>query len=212
MNLEVRIPESLDDIKLKDYIKMVNLLSNVEDEHELIIKIRLAALSTGLPLEDIVKIPAMELNKIVDQVMAVLNEKPKLKPIIKVDGKEFGFIPDLENLMTNEYLDLSLFFGTDILKTTAVLYRPVKNKVKNLYTIEDYKGIKDIEIYDNFPASAYISCVLFFYSLANDCLKTIPAFLEANLTADQRVNLEASGAGISHLTKLVETIDLSIMT
>lgn len=211
MNLEVNIPESLKEIKLKDYIKIVNLLSNSEDEHELVIKIKLASIITGLSLEDIVKIPAMELNGIFEYVVKILNEKPKLEPTIKVNGVEYGFIPDMETLKTNEYLDLTLYFGNDILKTIAILYRPIKRKIKNLYTIEDYKGVNDIEAYKDFPASAYVSCMLFFYNLMNDLLKTIPQYLEENLTMEEKLNLEVNGAGISQLTKLLEEIEQNMI-
>ena len=209
MNLEVRIPETLEEIKLKDYIQMVNLLSNSEDEHELVIKIKLASIATGLSLEDIVKIPAIELNEIFEYVVNMLNTKPKFNPIIKVNGKEYGFIPDIESLQTSEYLDLTLYYGNDFLKTIAILYRPVKQRIKNLYSIEEYKGLKDIEIYNEFPASAYVSCMLFFYDLMNDLLKIIPQYLEENLTEEQKAILEKNGGGISHLTNLLEEIDLN---
>lgn len=211
MKLNVTIPESLEEIKLKDYIKIVNLFSNAEDEHELVVKIKLTSIITGLSLEDVVKIPASELNEIFDTITNVLNQKPKFQPIIKVDGVEYGFIPDMESLMTSEYLDLTLYFGNDIAKTTAILYRPIKNKVKSLYTIQEYKGVKNIEVYDNFPASAYVSCMLFFYDLMNDLLKTIPQYLEENLTEEQKATLEKNGAGILHLTNLLEEIDLNTL-
>lgn len=211
MKLNVTIPESLEEIKLKDYIKIVNLLSNSDDEHELVVKIKLASLVTGLSLEDIVKIPANELNDIFEHIISILNKTPKFEQIIKVDGIEYGFIPDMESLSTAEYLDLSLYFGNDIAKTTAILYRPIKQKVKRLYSIQDYKGIKDIEVYDNFPASAYVSCMVFFYDLMNDLLKTIPQYLEENLTEEQKATLEKNGAGILHLTNLLEEIDLNTL-
>lgn len=209
MVLDITIPENLKELKLKDYIKIVEVLKQVEDEHELVIKIKLASIVTGMSLQDVVKIPANDLNEIFELVTNLLNEKPKFEPIIKVDGKEYGFIPDLENLMTNEYLDLELYYGTDILKTVGILYRPIKNKVQRLYTIEEYKGVKNEDEYLNFPASAYVSCVLFFWTLQNDLLKIIPQFLKENLTEEERLLLEANGDGISQLTKLLEEIELN---
>lgn len=210
MNIKYTIPESLDEINLKTYIQAINLLSNSDDEHELVVKIKLASIITGLSLNDIVKIPANELNQLFEYTTKLLQEKPKFKPIIKVDGVEYGFIPDMENLMTNEYLDLSLYFGVDILKTTAILYRPVEKKVKHLYTIQKYKGLNDVDIYNEFPASAYVSCVLFFWDLMNDLLNSIPQFLEKELTMEQKMNLEANGVGILQLTKSLEEIDLNM--
>ena len=210
MNIKYTIPESLDEINLKTYIQAINLLSNSDDEHELVVKIKLASIITGLELQDLAKIPIANLNELFDHFMKIIEEKPKFKPIVKVNGVEYGFIPDMENLMTNEYLDLTLYFGSDILKTTAILYRPVEKKVKNLYTIQKYKGLKDIDIYNEFPASVYVSCMLFFWNLQNDLLKTIPQYLIQKMTKEQQATLEANGVGMSQLTKLLEEIDLNM--
>lgn len=210
MNIKYTIPESLDEINLKTYIQAINLLSNSDDELELVVKIKLASIITGLSLDDIVKIPAVELNELFEYTTKLLQEKPKFKPIIKVDGVEYGFIPDMENLMTNEYLDLSLYFGVDILKTTAILYRPVEKKVKHLYTIQKYKGLKDIDVYNEFPASAYVSCMLFFWNLLTDLVNTIPQYLSQKMTKEQQMILEINGVGMSQLTKLLEEIDLNM--
>ena len=211
MKLSINIPENLSEVKLRDYIQLVELFKNAEEEHETVLKIRAVSILTGISLEDVVKIPINELNDIFDIVNKVINETPKFQPIISVNGVDYGFIPDMENLMTNEYLDLELYFGKDILKTVSILYRPVKNRVKSLYTIEEYKGTKDFEKYNDFPASAYVSCMLFFWTLLNDLVKTIPQYLQENLTEEERIVLEANGAGILPLTKLLEEIDLSSM-
>jgi len=209
MKLSINIPENLSEVKLRDYIQLVELFKNAEQEHETVLKIRAVSILTGISLEDVVKIPINELNDIFDIVNKLINETPKFQPIISVNGIDYGFIPDMENLMTNEYLDLELYFGKDILKTVSILYRPVKNRVKSLYTIEEYKGTKDFEKYNDFPASAYVSCMLFFWTLLNDLLKTIPQYLEENLTESQRMDLEANGVGILQLTKLLEETDLN---
>mgnify|MGYP006911045350 FL=1 len=151
------------------------------------------------------------MNEIFTHITNILNHKPKFQQIIKVDGIEYGFIPDMEELKTNEYLDLTLYYGNDILKTTAILYRPIKNKVKRLYSIEEYNGLKDVDVYNNFPASAYVSCMLFFWSLMSDLLKSIPQYLEENLTMEQKATLAINGDGISQLTNLLEEIDLNII-
>ena len=212
MKLSLTIPENLNEIKLSTFIQLVNLFNNAEDDHELVVKIKAVSIALGISLEDTVKIPAFELNEIFEGIAQMMNQKPKLQPVINVNGKEYGFIPDMEELKTNEYLDLTIYYGTDILKTTAILYRPVKQKIKTLYSIEDYKGTKDCEIYNDFPASAYVSCMLFFYNLMNDLLKTFPQSLEKRITEKQKEVLEQNGVGRSQLISSLEEIASSMTT
>lgn len=211
MKLNVTIPESLEEIKLKDYIKIVNLLSNEDETNETLIKVKVISILTKLSVENIKKIKKYDLDDLFQSLINVLNQKPKFKQIIKVDGIEYGFVPDMESLSTSEYLDLEMYFGKDIKKTTSILYRPIELKVKNLYKIQEYKGIKNIDVYDDFPASAYVSCTVFFYNLLKDLLKATHQYLEENLKEEQKVNLEKNGVGTLHLTKLLGEIDLNIL-
>lgn len=72
-------------------------------------------------------------------------EDSSLKRIIEVEGKEYGFHPDLDSITLGEYADLEQFIKLGIEKhlpdVMAVLYRPIVDKTENgVYTIEAYDG------------------------------------------------------------------------
>ena len=64
----------------------------------------------------------------------------KFKNIITIEGKDYGFHPDLEELTLGEWADIETFIQKDIQKhlpeICAILYRPVKEKGKDAYIIQ----------------------------------------------------------------------------
>jgi hypothetical protein len=93
----------------------------------------------------------------------------KLKRIIEVDGIEYGFHPNLDDITLGEYADIETFIKNDIEKNLpelmAVLYRPVSMKGKNgVYTIEAYDGKISIraEEFKKMSAEQVQSALVFF--------------------------------------------------
>ena len=78
---------------------------------------------------------------IVNTLTEMFEQKPNLVTKFKLNNKEYGFHPQLDDLTLGEYIDLDTFIGDweNIEKAMAVLYRPVVNKLKDKYTIEEYK-------------------------------------------------------------------------
>jgi hypothetical protein len=113
----------------------------------------------------------------------------KLKRIIKVDGIEYGFHPDLDSITLGEYADIETFIKNDIEKNLpelmAVLYRPVSMKGKNgVYTIEAYDGNISIraEEFKKMAAEQVQSALVFFWNLGNELLKILPSYLMERIT------------------------------
>ena len=202
----MRVPNSLQEITIDKYIKAIDIIEN--EDVELVVMLRLLNLFTGKSLEQLVEYPLAELDKNYQQIAKVLNEKSKFQKTFFLDGKEYGFIPNLEQMKSGEYIDLTNNLGKDILASMAVMYRPVTRKFKDVYDIEKYKGTDGKEIFKNAPISVYLGAQVFFWNLTNDLLKLIPQFLEKELTAEQLAALEKSGVGLSQLKELAESIDL----
>ena len=57
----------------------------------------------------------------------------KLSKIIKIEGKEYGFHPELDDLLLGEYIDLDNFIGDwdNMEKAMNVLYRPIIVRLKD---------------------------------------------------------------------------------
>ena len=202
----MRVPNSLQEITIDNYIKAIDIIEN--EDVELAVMLRLLNLFSRLSLEQLVEQPLAELDKNYQQIAKVLNEKPKFQKTFFLDGKEYGFIPNLEQMKSGEYIDLTNNLGKDILAAMAVMYRPITRKFKDVYDIEKYKGTDNKEIFKNAPISVYLGAQVFFWNLTNDLLKLMPQFLEQELTEDQKADLEKNGVGLSQLSELVESIDL----
>lgn len=202
----MRVPNSLQEITIDKYIKAIDIIEN--EDVELVVMLRLLNLFTGKSLEQLVEYPLAELDKNYQHIAKILNEKPKFQKTFYIDGKEYGFIPNLEQMKSGEYIDLTNNLGKDILASMAVMYRHITRKYRDVYDIEKYKGTDNKEIFKNAPISVYLGAQVFFWNLTNDLLKLMPQFLEKELTAEQIADLERNGVGLSQLKELAESIDL----
>lgn len=202
----MRLPNRLQEVTIDKYIKAINIIENVDVD--LGVMLQLLNLFTGKSIEQLMEYPLSELDKNYQHIAKVLNEKPKFKKTFYLDGKEFGFIPNLEQMKSGEYIDLTNNLGKDILASMAVMYRPITRKYRDVYDIEKYNGTDNKEIFKNAPISVYLGAQVFFWNLTNDLLKLIPQYLEKELTAEQLADLEKNGVGLSQLNELAENIDL----
>lgn len=202
----MRVPQNLSEITIDKYIKAINIIEN--DDFELSIMLRLLNLFTVKSIDELLQYPLKELDKNYQHIAKVLNEKPKFQKTFFLDGKEYGFIPNLEQMKSGEYIDLTNNLGKDILASMSVMYRPITRKFKDVYDIEKYKGTDNKEIFKNAPISVYLGAQVFFWNLTNDLLRLMPQFLEKELTAEQIADLEKNGVGLSQLKELAESIDL----
>ena len=202
----MRVPNSLNDITIDKYLKAIDIINN--DDIELSVMLRVLNLFTGKSIEQLIEYPLAELDKNYQKITTVLNEKPKFQKTFFLYGKEYGFIPNLEQMKSGEYIDLTNNLGKDILASMSVMYRPITRKFRDVYDIEKYKGTDEKEIFKNAPISIYLGAQVFFWNLTNDLLKLIPQYLEAELTEEQKADLEKNGVGLSQLKELGENIDL----
>ena len=205
--MKLTIPNNLSEITVEKYLKALDCLV---EENTQVRDIRLISVWCDIEPNKVVKLPVNEFKEIVEIIIKTLNQKPNLSHIIKVNGKDYGFEPELEAMGSDAYIDLSTYFDKDYLRAMAVLYRPIQMRMGRIYSISEYKGTENYKDFLQCKASEIVGSRLFFYRLTNDLLKTIPKFLAENLTAEQITKMEASGVGIQQFTKLVEEIDLDL--
>ena len=114
------------------------------------------------------------------------NAKKELVVAFKMDGVEYGFIPDLENITFGEVADLDLYIDLveDHHKAMSVLYRPITNHKKNKYNIVSYQGSGGFaEIMKDMPLAYYLSAIGFFERLGEDLQNAFPSYLETTQVA-----------------------------
>ena len=140
----MRVPQNLSEIMIEKYIKAIDIIEN--EDVDLGSMLRLLNLFTGKSIEELMEYPLAELDKNYQHIAKVLTEKSKFQKTFFLEGKEYGFIPNLEQMKSGEYIDLTNNLGKDILASMAVMYRPITRKFKDVYDIEKYNGTDNKEI------------------------------------------------------------------
>ena len=92
----MRVPQNLSEITIDKYIKAINIIEN-EDIY-LGIMLRLLNLFTGKSIGELMEYPLAELDKNYQHIAKVLTEKSKFQKTFFLDGKEYGFIPNLQQI------------------------------------------------------------------------------------------------------------------
>mgnify|MGYP003114174400 FL=1 len=205
MNINITIPTDLSEITLRQYKHFLKIQKTVDDEKFLSAKI--IEIFCGVNLEDVMQIKFNDSEFIVDTLTKMFEQKPKLVTKFKLNNKEYGFHPQLDDLTLGEYIDLDTFIGDweNIEKAMAVLYRPIVSKLKDKYSIEDYKVGKDTEILD-MPMDAVLSSIFFLWNLGMDLSQAMMNYLdnEEVQALTQYLNSQPNGGGITQFTDLLK--------
>jgi len=207
MKVEINVPDSLSEIRLEQYQKFVKLYDGEVTEEFMALK--MLEIFCGVKLSDAYGMRFKDVDGITQLLSDLLNEKPQLRRTFKMDGVEYGFIPNLDEMSFGEYIDLDTYLGDwqNIHKAMAVLYRPIKDKHGERYNIVPYEVI-DAEVMRKMPMDAVLGSVLFFYRLGMDLSKAMIHYLEEQEESRivQYLNSEESGVGINQYTHSLKAI------
>ena len=210
MQVEITVPDTLSEITLEQYQKFLKIQNNNEDETFLAVK--MIEIFCGLRGDTIMKMKASSIREVTNILADMFNAKPPLVREFTMKGKEYGFVPKLEDMSFGEYVDLDTYIGDfeNIHRAMAVLYRPITQKYNDKYLIQEYEG-EDNEIMKDMPMEAVLSSVIFFYNLGMDLSKTMLNYLHHQENKDlvQQLNLEKNGVGINRFSEdsLKEILD-----
>lgn len=208
MKINLTIPTSYSDITIKQYQKFFKLADN-NDESDFLNQKTIEVLCDT---DKAHLMPYSDTIDILNTISEIFKEQPKHLQRFKLDGVEFGFIPNLDEMTFGEYIDINNYIDKveDFHKALAVLYRPITVKVKQMYQIEPYAGSDAYsEAMKDAPLDALLGAKVFFYNLANELLKVTADSLseipkEMQQTIQQKLNLENNGDGISQFTDLLK--------
>ena len=205
MNINITIPTDLSEITLRQYKHFLKIQKTVDDEKFLSAKI--IEIFCGVNLQEVMQIKFNDSEFIVDTLTEMFEQKPNLVSKFKLNNKEYGFHPQLDDLTLGEYIDLDTFIGDweNIEKAMAVLYRPIVNKLKDKYTIEDYKVGRDADMLD-MPMDAVLSSIFFLWNLGLDLSKAMMSYLDKEevQALTQFLNSQPNGGGITQFTDLLK--------
>jgi hypothetical protein len=128
-----------------------------------------------------------------------------LKNLIEIDGVEYGFHPDLSDITLGEFADLEFMIKdgieNNLAEIMAILYRPVVEKKKALYSIQAYDGDLRLraEEMKQMKAEDVQGALVFFWRFVKKLLLTMPSYLmeqtEKIVEETQTRTLQTSGLG-----------------
>lgn len=181
MKARLNIPNKLSEITLRKYQKFVKL--NVEDVDERFLQVKMIEIFCEVSHENVLKIKFSDADRVTAVLGDMFTQKPKLVTKFKLNGVEYGFIPELDEISFGEYIDLDTYLGDweNIHTAMNVLYRPINSTKGERYTIDEYNVSTKDNLLD-MPLDAVISSVFFFYHLGKDLSVVMNRYLKQELT------------------------------
>jgi len=196
--IELRIPTSYDDITLRKWLALQGDLKNYEDDEEAQTALMLHHLC-GLQPEWLKGIAVEDYNRLKWELSNFINKTDlELQRIIHINGKEYGFEPNLSNMAYGAYADITAFTDIQIdsnwAKIMDILYRPVKSKQFDNYVIQPYTGEVKPDKWLDVPMSVHFGALFFLYNLLMDLLSaTLKSSMEVEAPHNIKPILQRSG-------------------
>jgi len=216
MKVNLKIPTSLNEITLGQYqefskldnntkispaeiqLKMIQIFCNVSE-----------LVARGMRATDIAEICEM-LNNMFDTEHQLVNR-------FKLNGVNYGFIPELDDMSFGEYMDLDTFIGDNdnIHRAANVLFRPIEFKRGDRYTIKEYDS-NTSETAKDFPLDAVLGAIVFFYTLGKDLSVVMLNSLDKKNEKDlaqyliSHPNMDGSIHSMQSLTEILQNLNISL--
>jgi hypothetical protein len=214
MKVNINVPDSLNEITLYQYQRFEKLIQENEASH--FVNQKTIEIFCNIELKDVARIRIADIDDLLSHLNNLLQQKPKLTKTFKLGVYEFGFIPKLEDMTSGEFIDLENYLSsTETLhQAMAVLFRPIKSKVKDLYTIEEYESsYKYAEVLKYMPLDIALGSMLFFWTLQNDCVNALTDYIQNEVEQSEQAKqlLEKNMGGISQFMQQVRETFSTLM-
>ena len=178
---EFNLINSWSDVTLKTWLELAKFdgLSKSEEAEETI-----AALS-DIPKKLIKELSIQDVAVILGKIAELQQEEnTSLKKIVEIEGKKYGWHPDLSSITLGEYADIESLLKNgvenNLPQVMSILYRPIIAEGENdTYTIEAYDGNIDIraEEMQKMSAEQVQNALRFFFALGKILSLTLELYL-----------------------------------
>lgn len=208
MKLSITVPTELSDVTLGQYQKFIKVQKANEDPT--FIAQKMIEIFCNIDLKDTFNIKVADVNEIVGILNKLFDDKPNLVTKFKLDGKEYGFIPKLEDVTLGEYVDIDNYLKDwdNMHLAMNVLYRPIKMQYGDKYDIVDYTG-KEIVDMKQMPLDVAFSSLIFFYHLGIDLSSNMMDYLvdrQWNSLTEGGTSSALDGVGMDQFTNSLKEI------
>ena len=218
IELELKVPQKLEAIKLRQYQEYLKIQKENEDVEDAanFLNSKCIQIFCGLTLKESYKLPITMFDSVLNQIGKCFEEPTPLIKEFSMTGSNgveisFGMIPSLDEMTFGEYVDLESFMSDwdSMHKAMAVLYRPIKYNNNGKYLIEDYDGTDRYwEVMKDAPVNVALGAMVFFYRLGKKLCKYTMDYLllqqKQNQTSTQEKALERNGDGINQFMLSLE--------
>tara|TARA_B100000424_G_scaffold63506_1_gene46480 strand:+ start:16757 stop:17398 length:642 start_codon:yes stop_codon:yes gene_type:complete len=177
---DYNIINSWSDVTLDKWLTLIGYENLTGSEEAL----KIVKLFSDIPTKLIKQLSVQDVALVMKRLTDLQTEQnTTLNKIIEIDGIEYGFHPDLEEITLGEYADIETYIKLGIDKylpeLCAILFRPVIEKKNNIYTIEAYNGNIKIrsEIFKKMPAEQVQNMLVFFWTFVNKLFQILPSYL-----------------------------------
>jgi hypothetical protein len=211
MKQEIQVPTKLSDITLEQFQAFNRVLDDTDNDT--FIAHKLIAIFCKIRMSDVIRIRQIDNDSIAETLRKMLEGEKKFVQRFTLGGKEFGFIPNLEDISSGEYADLDKYISDweTMHKALAVMYRPITKVKGDKYEIEPYEGSATYsEVMKYAPLDVAFGSLVFFYHLGNELLKATLNYLEKEvkeLSTQHKHSSTENGDGITtSMHSLKETL------
>ena len=213
MNVNIRIPTTLNEITLGQYQEYAKL----QDLSETDLQLKTIEIFCNVPEVVVRNMKATDIVEICGIINNMFDTKHQLISMFKMNGIEYGFIPSLEDMSFGEYVDLDTFIGDNdnLHRAVNVLYRPIEHRKGNRYTIKEYEP-NTSEIAKDMPLDAVLGAVVFFYNLGKDLSLVMLNSLDKKneQTLAEYLTSQPNGGGtiasMDYLTEILQNLNISL--
>tara|TARA_R110002051_G_C8591561_1_gene478876 strand:+ start:94 stop:738 length:645 start_codon:yes stop_codon:yes gene_type:complete len=169
------------DVSLDSWRKLVGINTEIKSSEAL----ETIAELSNIPKDLINKLELSDVVLIMNKVSQLQQEQDgSLKRIVEIEGKRYGFHPDLDAITLGEYADVETYIQNDIEKNLpevmAILYRPIVEETDSgVYTIEAYDGNISLRAEEmrKMSAEQVQSALVFFYNFGKVFMMITASFL-----------------------------------
>jgi hypothetical protein len=177
MKKSVIVPTSLNEITLGEMQAYERVQENLTPEER---QIKAIEIFCGLSAMVVKFLPNNTVNEITEKLSSTLAQQPEFKTRFTIDGIEYGFIPNLDEITFGEFVDIESFQNkfSDLHKLMSILFRPIKETIGNRYLIEPYRSEVDASIMKRMPVGIAFGAQVFFWNLGIELLTSTMRSLE----------------------------------
>tara|TARA_R110000796_G_scaffold215671_1_gene331659 strand:+ start:2681 stop:3325 length:645 start_codon:yes stop_codon:yes gene_type:complete len=205
--LEIVVPKGLNELTVSQYQNYAELAEGLDDP------IRLNEIAImcfcNVSIEHLRLLSSFQVNDISARLSVVMEEFSKDQHLIRrfrLEGVEYGFIPNLDKITYGENRDIVEYLKggvKDSHKAMAVLFRPIKKSYNATYEIDKYETpVKHQMLMKDMPLHIMLGAQVFFWNLIKELLDHIPKYLQKAMGEKsyreliQKVSTKQTGDGM----------------